>query len=274
MDKTAPVISGAATKEPNANSWYNSDVTVHFTAGDELSGVETVTPDVTITTEGANQSVTGTAVDKAGNTVSVTVGDINIDKTRPVIAINVPTDGGEYLLNANVPADWTAGDTLSGIARSEGTVPTGHPIDTASVGTKTFNVNAEDNAGNSETITSTYYIRYIFSGVLNPIKADGSSVFKGGSAVPVKFRLSDADGNYAANATARLYLAKVTNGVPGADTEAVSSGKANEGNLFRYDSEESQYIFNLNTKDLAPGAWRLRIALDDGTSKYVNIGLK
>ncbi len=81
IDKTAPVISGAPTTQANANGWYNADVTVHFTAADGGSGIATVTPDATVSTEGNNQSATGTATDLAGNTASFTVSGLKIDKT-------------------------------------------------------------------------------------------------------------------------------------------------------------------------------------------------
>jgi|GEM_PF-5831399 len=54
--------------------------------------------------------------------------------------------------------------------------------------------------------------------------------------------------------------------------EATPSGKANNGNLFRY--AKKSHIFNLKTKDLTAGTWRLRILLDDGASHYVTIELK
>ena len=56
--------------------------------------------------------------------------------------------------------------------------------------------------------------------------------------------------------------------------EATPSGKANNGNLFRYAKKSHKYIFNLKTKDLTAGTWRLRILLDDGASHYVTIELK
>ncbi len=90
----------------------------------------------------------------------------------------------------------------------------------------------------------------------------------------MKFRLKDASGAYVSNAIARLYVAPVIDGTAGDEKEAVSAGKANTGKLFRYDGIENQYIFNLNTANLASGTWRLRIELDDGTSKYVNIVLE
>jgi hypothetical protein len=114
----------------------------------------------------------------------------------------------------------------------------------------------------------------VFSGILKPINTDGSSVFKLNSTVPVKFRLMNADGKPAMGATARLCLSRLDNGVPGKETEAVSSGWSNPGNLFRYDSGEDLYIFNLKTRDLSAGTWRLRIDLDDESSQYVDIGLR
>ncbi len=63
-------------------------------------------------------------------------------------------------------------------------------------------------------------------------------------------------------------------GVVGSEIEANSTSAATTGNLFRYDSTGDQYIFNLGTKSLSTGTWQIRIELDDGTSKYVTIGLK
>jgi pimeloyl-ACP methyl ester carboxylesterase len=82
-DIIPPTIIGKATTEPNENGWYDSDVTIHFEATDNESGIDTITPDLIISTEGANQSVVGTAKDKAGNEASVAVSGINIDKTAP-----------------------------------------------------------------------------------------------------------------------------------------------------------------------------------------------
>jgi len=158
IDLTPPTVSGAPTTLPNANGWYTSDVVVHFTATDSLSGIDTVTPDTTVSTEGAGQSVTGTATDKAGNSASTTVSGINIDWTPPVITIDIPHSGGTYTLNQMVKASWSATDDLSGIASASGTVPNRAYIDTSSEGTKTFEVTATDNAGNTATETVSYKV--------------------------------------------------------------------------------------------------------------------
>jgi len=51
--------------------WNNSNVTVTFTCSDASSGIASCSGPVTVANEGANQSVTGHAVDNAGNTNSI-----------------------------------------------------------------------------------------------------------------------------------------------------------------------------------------------------------
>jgi hypothetical protein len=112
---------------------------------------------------------------------------------------------------------------------------------------------------------------HAWTGVLQPINTDGSSIFKLGSTVPVKFRLTGA---CESNTTleARLYGAQISGGVVGTEQEAVSTSSADSGNLFRYSG--GQYIFNLGTTGLAAGTWRLRIDLGDCLERTVLISLK
>ena len=59
--------------------------------------------------------------------------------------------GHTYALNQAVPASYSCADESggSGVASCAGPVASGSPIDTASVGSKTFTVQASDNAGNA-----------------------------------------------------------------------------------------------------------------------------
>ena len=61
----------------------------------------------------------------------------------------------------------------------------------------------------------------------------------------MKFRLTDANSNFITGAAARIYVARISDGVVGTEMEANSTSAATEGNLFRYDSTTDQYIFNL-----------------------------
>ncbi len=112
-----------------------------------------------------------------------------------------------------------------------------------------------------------------WSNVLQPVNADGSSIFKLGSTVPVKFQLTGASAAIT-NPSARLYLQRVGAGATGTVLEAISTSNATTGNLFRYDATSGQYIFNLGTKTLSTGTYKLRIDLGDGVLHTVNITLK
>ncbi len=116
-------------------------------------------------------------------------------------------------------------------------------------------------------------LAYSWSGVLQPINSDGSSVFKRGSTIPVKFKLLGVDAGIS-NLNAKLYLSQSSSVNPVSTNEAVSNGSGDSGNTFRYDPSTQQYIFNLSTKDLAQGTWWLRIDLGDGQDHIVQVGLK
>jgi hypothetical protein len=121
IDKTPPTITGAPMTAPNANDWYNTDVVVHFEASDAVSGIDTVTPDQTLTGDGANQSVTGTAVDMAGLSASFTVTGINIDKTNPNVSISSP-ESKTYENTDTFNVNWAVTDNLSGVASEGGAI--------------------------------------------------------------------------------------------------------------------------------------------------------
>jgi hypothetical protein len=164
IDKTVPTITGAPTTSPNANGWYNSNVVVHFTATDAVSGIDTVTPDQTLSTDGANQSVNGTTKDKAGNAASTTVSKINIDKTKPTISITSPKIK-DYVRGARLDATWTVSDSLSGLAANSGkldgnSIRNGQDIDlfNLSLGSHTITVDASDKAGNSTSVSVTFKV--------------------------------------------------------------------------------------------------------------------
>jgi hypothetical protein len=97
IDRTAPVVAGAPTTQPNAAGWFNSAVTIDFTCSDPKladgtagSGVASCPTSKLVKGDGANQSVTSDAAkDVAGNaTAGKTVGGINIDGTAPSTTSN------------------------------------------------------------------------------------------------------------------------------------------------------------------------------------------
>ena len=115
IDKTAPAITITADREPNGNGWYGADVTLSFSCGDALSGAVACPTPITLS-EGANQQVSGSVTDAAGNTVSATKTGINVDKTPPTLAgaaTTQPNASGWY--RNDVTVTWSCVDALSGI---------------------------------------------------------------------------------------------------------------------------------------------------------------
>ena len=150
LDKTPPTITGAPDRKANAAGWYDGDVTVSFDGKDALSGIDTVTGAQHLG-EGADQSVTGTAVDSAGNSASATVSGINIDKTPPTLSASPttkPNANGWY--NTDVTQTWTAADGLSGLA---GDQPADSVLSTEGEG-QTASASVTDKAGNTTSATS------------------------------------------------------------------------------------------------------------------------
>jgi hypothetical protein len=89
IDTTPPAIAASAPSTlPNSNGWNKTNVTLNWTCADSLSGVQSTNASQTLSSEGANQSATGTCTDLAGNTSSNTQRGVNIDKTPPTF--NLP----------------------------------------------------------------------------------------------------------------------------------------------------------------------------------------
>ncbi|MEQ1698663.1 MAG: fibronectin type III domain-containing protein [Ilumatobacteraceae bacterium] len=116
IDLTAPSITGEAIGALNAAGWFNGPVTVRFTCEDLLSGVATCPNDVTLTASGADRSVTRVAVDAAGNSSSVTVSGINIDRDAPTIVGSTTTSANAAgWFNTPVMVHFDCSDGLSGV---------------------------------------------------------------------------------------------------------------------------------------------------------------
>jgi Tol biopolymer transport system component len=106
---------------------------------------------------------------------------------------------------------------------------------------------------------------YAWSGVLQPINADGSSIFKAGSTVPVKFELIQQSAGIT-NAKATLKVTRLSDTISGDVLENPVDLAPSTGDEFRYDDESGQYIHNWRTRGLEPGTYRLTVDLGDGTA--------
>ncbi|KRC88264.1 hypothetical protein ASE25_15580 [Terrabacter sp. Root85] len=152
VDKTAPNLSAAPTTGPNANGWYNTNVTQTWSADDALSGLVGVKPaDSILSTEGGGQTASTSVSDKAGNTTSATSEPVKIDKTGPSTDVSAPSGW----VNSSVDVTLTPHDALSGVDATHytadgGDLQTGTTVKLTSEGTHTISYASIDKAGNVE----------------------------------------------------------------------------------------------------------------------------
>lgn len=120
IDTTAPTITAERTPANDAG-WNDGDVTVTFACADPVPAVGVVVSGVaacpaprTLRDEGAGQVLTVGVLDRAGNSGSVTVADVNIDRSPPTVAFE--GNAGRYTVDQQVDITCTATDALSGVA--------------------------------------------------------------------------------------------------------------------------------------------------------------
>jgi hypothetical protein len=242
-DTEKPTITHTTTPStPNANGWYREDVSVDFTCEDAGSGIESCTGDTTLTEDGADHSVTGTATDRAGNTATATASGIRIDRTAPVVdLVGGPAAGAEHYFG-NVPAapECAASDALSGLDGD--CVVTGGG---STVGAHTYTATATDRAGNTTVRTLDYTVKaWTLQGFTAPVDM-GSGVWnsvKGGSTVPLKFEVFSGATELTGASAVKSFTQK-TVGCPGPsatvdEIEQTITG----GTALRYDTTAGQFV--------------------------------
>jgi len=273
-------ISGGATyvKSTTAISVSADDGTGSGVASCTLSGSAQVTGSYTpgssffLTAQDGSKTYTVNCQDNLGNQASPLTETDTVDDTAPTITITSPV--GTYTLNQpNVVASYSCDDGAgSGVAICAGDLSNDAIIDTSSaaLGSHTFTVKATDNLGNAASSSADYSVRYNQTSgrkILAPLQqvsdpAQLTKTYNLGRTLPVKFQLSDEKGAFigTAKATLTLYDAK------GAQVSVKNSGNSNGGTTaFRYDPVAQQYIYNLSTKNLSQGIYKIVIKLGDGT---------
>jgi hypothetical protein len=280
-----------------------------------------------------DHAITLTATDKDGHTgsASVTI-HINGDVKPPVLTLTQSPIGNEWVTTSPVTVSITASDNASGdsglasvkcsLDSTSLSLPAiGNPAATYSASTSvstdgihTVACTAIDRAANETAGNLAVYLNAApcVGGpghtVLSPVMPDGSSVFKKGTTIPIKFRVCDASGKpistpivtfprtpppvipsaSAIPSALRDHLcatlpnnvnsksgAPVFCGVVGSVSQPTPSTTPNT--VFRYDPTNKWWVFNqdTSTNDLVAGnAYVYYIPLIDGTNIFYVFGLK
>lgn len=140
---------------------------------------------------------------------------------------------------------------------------------TLPLGATTVTCSATDAAGNTGTAEMTVMVTVAWGSWRAPLNSDGSSVWRAGATVPVKFSLSNSA---LTDLPARFSATRVATQVLGTDAESVTATTATTGALFRF--SDSGYLFNWSTKGLPAGTYRIAADLGDGVSHTVQVSLR
>jgi hypothetical protein len=157
-DSTPPVIKATVTGTLGANGWYTSNVSVTWSVTDSGSRIRSTSGcgSVSLTTDTPGVTYTCQAT-SGGGTASQSV-TIKRDTSTPQATIVTPASGATYSLNQAVKASYSCTDSTSGVASCTGTVANGANIDTSTVGSKSFSVQATDRAGHITNTSRSYTV--------------------------------------------------------------------------------------------------------------------
>ena len=208
--------------------------------------------------------VTWTGTDPSGNAASAVQTVTVVDTTLPALTLPpdvvVPATGGLTPVDIGTA---TATDIFGATVSHDG--PASFPV-----GLTLVTWTAADLNGNRASATQRVQVVYRFDGFSGPVQAGG--VYKANRTLPLKFRLSFADGAPVATALARLSVVFLGPGAATGDPLDVDSSDGPDGDLFRYTGD--QYHLNVKTSGWNPGWYRLSVALDDGRAFAMDIALR
>jgi MBG domain (YGX type) len=258
------------------------------TAG-SLSGTLAFSTPATAASPAGTYTITPSGQSSANYDITYQAGTLTVSRA----ALTIKADDKTKLLNAPLPT-FTA--TYSGLVNGDtvGSLSGTLAFSTSATAPSPVGQYAITPSGVTSpnyTITfspGTLSILYASAGICNgegghqilqPINADGTSVFKLGSTVPTKFRVCDANGisiGTAGVVTSYGLISQVTDTSLSVDESQYST---TPDTAFRWDSSAQQWIFNQSTKNnptvnKTNTRYYFRIYLNDGTWIDFQYGLK
>jgi len=279
----APTVDGALSGGTvGDNDWYTAAPTATWTLGGGAAtsfGGHCAFPDASTFRASApvpsTDTATGSVTCSATNATGTGSKELTymLDGTAPSSVVS-NVFAASYPIGGEPSSVGCAGtDDTSGIATGENGTATADRsgINGNGVGEVTYTCNgAKDQAGNVQTVAgapSGYDVVYgRDGGILQPINADGSSVFNIKRGVPVKFKLLGDEPTGFDVSEWTLSRESAQCGVEDWTPESVSSDTTSANTGLRYDPAADQYLANATLNGAQVGkCYKLVVGLDDGT---------
>jgi predicted extracellular nuclease len=307
-----PVIIGLTPNAPptaNAGGPYlvNEGYTVTLTAtgsdpnGDSLTYAWDLDNNGSYETSGQNVSFSAASLDGPSSyTVKVKATDplglpaessatVNVFNVSPMVTAsfstaNVACGANNATLNVSF-TDPGAADTHTAVINwGDGSTQTVNPATSpfslahtyAAAGIYTATVTVTDDDSDAGATTAAVAVKFNTSGFLQPINADGTSVFKYNSTIPVKISFTDCNGSVPNNLAPTIKLTMLSGITPGLEiNEPFSTSAADTTGVMRFST--NQYIYNLATKPLPDSSATYLITVTipyNGQTFTVQFGLR
>jgi hypothetical protein len=232
------------------------------------------------TTDDVTGSVVVRATDDDGGTTTDTFTYTATNVAPAIVDLALTGATGTACLNGSyVGVSFTVGDP-AGSDTITGTVNwgdgqsqsfSGRAVNMTHVyaaGNYVITVNAkDDDGGQAVPRTASVARTFQMSAIQAPFNTDGSSIFKAGSTVPVKVRITDCLQLSVPNLapTIRVALAASTTPSGSINETPESTSSADTTGYLRYDSAGAQYIYNMATKSLPDPNAGYKLTVAHGT---------
>src|SRR6185295_10840760 len=240
-----------------------------------LDGPSSYTIKVRATDPGGLSAVSSATVNvtNVAPTVSASFGASSVGCGANNATLNVTfTDPGTADTHTAV-INWGDGNTQS---VNPATSPFSRSHTYAAAGAYTATVTVTDDDSGVGSITTNVIVKFNTSGFLQPINADGTSVFKYNSTIPVKISFTNCNGSIPNDLAPTIRLTMISGATPGLEiNEPISTSAADTTGVMRFSS--NQYIYNLATKPLPDSSATYLITVtipSNGQTETVKFGLK
>ena len=279
------------TLAADANGTANVDVKLHDDGGTANGGVDTsATQSFKINVTAVNDAPSFQLPASPNQTVLLNAGAQSVSPFATNISAG-PADEASQTVSFLVSNNNNSLFTATGQPAIDASGKLTYTLAQDAIGTATVSVQAKDNGGTANggvdtstpAKTFTIDVNYGFSGFLQPINWTAHQVldtnvstFKAGSTVPVKFYLTDANGNRVVQpVNAQWNTPQKGSATNQAIDESLYTDPATSGSLYRWDSMAQQYIYNWSTKGVAGGFYyKIGVTLPDGNTYYTYISLR
>jgi len=258
----------------NNGSFETSGQNVSFDAS-LLDGPSSYTVKVRATDPGGLSAVSSATVNVTNvePTVSASFGASSVSCGANNATLNVGfTDPGTADTHT-AEINWGDGNTQN---VSPATSPFSRSHTYAAAGLYTATVKVTDDDGGMGTTTASLLVKFNTTGFLQPINADGTSVFKYNSTIPVKISFTNCNGSVPSNLAPTIMLTMISGATPGLEiNEPISTSAADTTGVMRFST--NQYIYNLATKPLPDSSATYLITVkipSNGQTETVQFGLR